>query len=181
MLRYLSLLSVVLLVACLFATPAMAQGTFDYPSSTQVIFVGTGTITVFALPAGLVTLNCPSTGVMGLFCAEVAPGDMAGFEGTLPSTLEVVEIDRGGGIPAITWDIPSGCIDGISTLGAYTIFDVDEGNGTNTDVYCDAAGMLGTICDELQVNDCTQFQGTIFPSDSDNAGAHWLRAIRAEP
>lgn len=167
-----------LLFAFLIATPTMAQGTFDYTSPTYVVSVGTGTITVWT-GTSLKTLDCPSTGVLGIFCAEVASGDTGGFEGDLPSDLKVAEIDEGNAVPNPAWDIGHGCIDGISNVGTYTVFDVDDGT-TNVDLWCGVYGMLGRVCPQLSVGDCTQFQGGYFPGDHDHPGERDLQVIRAQ-
>lgn len=172
---------VMLLIAAFCSVPVMAQGTFDYASPTQVISTGTGTVTLFVLPVGIKTLNCPSTGIMGIFCDEVVPGDTAGFEGNLPSDLQVVEIDRGNTLASPAWDIPNGCIDAITTVGDFTVFEIDDGGLFNVDIYCGTPGVLGKVCPELQVGDCTQFQGTYFAPDADLAGERLLYTIRAQP
>ena len=167
------------IAALMFATPALAQGTFDFASPTTVIGKTATTITVFSFPPGIVTLDCPSTGVLGIFCSEVAVLDTAGFEGNLPSDLVVAEADRGNAIPNPAWEIEDGCIDGITTVGHYDVFDVDDGS-TNVDVYCDPYGVLGKVCDELEVGDCTHFLGDFFASDHDIPNERWVKVIRAE-
>ena len=171
----------VLLLSLLLASPALAQGTFDYASPTTVLSVGTGTITVIVFPTpGIKTLDCPSTGMLGLFCANVASLDTAGFEGDLPSDLQVAEIDQGYAVTNPAWDIGSGCIDSISTFGKYTLLDVDDGTGTNKELWCDPdKGLLGDFCSLLSVDDCTQFQGGFFPGDHDHPGERELQVIRA--
>lgn len=88
----------------LLATPALSQGTFDYQSPTMVLSKTSTTITVLVTsPFANKTLDCPSTGILGLFCAEVASGDTGGFEGDLPSDLQVAEIDQGFALTSPAW------------------------------------------------------------------------------
>lgn len=170
-----------LLVAFLFATPTFAQGTFDYTSPTLIVAKTSTTVTVFTLPVGLKTLDCPSTGILGLFCAEVDPGDTAGFEGDLPSDLQIAEIDQGYDLTSPAWEIPDGCIDSISSIGKYTLFSIDDDGTIVDDIFCDPdKGVLGRICSQLEVGDCSQFAGTLFPGDHDHPGERQVVVIRAE-
>ncbi|MEM7354726.1 MAG: hypothetical protein AAF657_28210 [Acidobacteriota bacterium] len=165
----------------LLAVPAQAT-TFDLASPTYVVGKTSTTITVLILvPFEFKVLDCPSTGVLSKYCDIVEIGDTGGFEGDNPSDLQVAEADQGFALASPSWEIVDGCIDGISTDGNYTVFDVDDGT-TNVDVYCDSVkpNTLAPLCDELEVDDCTHFQGRFFPIDHDIAGARELVVIRAE-
>ena len=165
----------------LLATPALAQ-TFDYPSPTLVIGKTSTTITLLIpSPFELKTIDCPSTGILGKFCDEVAVLDTGGFEGDLPSDLQVAEVDQGFALASPAWEITDGCIDSISDDGGYKVFDVDDGT-TNVDIYCDTTkpNVLPKLCPELEVGDCTHFLGRFFYYDHDLAGKRELVVIRAE-
>ncbi len=169
---------VVGIATLLFAGPAWGQTPFDYESPTYVTGKTSTTITVFGGGA-FRTLDCPSTGVLSIFCDVVDLYDTGGFEGFLPSDLVVAEADRGNAIPDPDWEIEDGCIDSISSEGTYDVFAVDDGSST-VDVYCDPVGVLGDVCDELEVDDCTHFLGDFFPSDHDIPNERWVKVIRAE-
>lgn len=173
------LLSIAML---LLASPALAQ-TFDYASPTLVIGKTSTTITLFIpFPFEFKVIDCPSTGILGKYCDVVAIGDTGGFEGDDPSDLQVAEADQGFALASPSWEAVDGCIDGISTDGNYTVFDVDDGGTFNIDIYCDSVkpGTLAPLCDELEVDDCTHFQGRFFPGDHDIANERELVVIRAE-
>ncbi len=166
----------------LLAAPSMAQS-FDYASPTLVSGKTSTTITLLRfIPFEFRTLDCPSTGILGKFCDVVEVGDTGGFEGDLPSDLQVAEADMGFALASPSWEVVDGCIDGISTDGNYTVFDVDDGSLFGVDLYCDSVkpGVLAKLCDELEVNDCTHFQGRFFPIDHDLANKNELVVIRAE-
>ena len=172
-----------LTIAMLFmAAPAMAQ-TFDYASPTLVSGKTSTTITILNFfPLEFRTLDCPSTGILGKYCDVVEVGDTGGFEGDLPSDLQVAEADMGFALTSPAWEAEDGCIDSISTDGNYTIFSVDDGGLFNIDIYCDSVkpNTLAPLCDELEVDDCTHFQGRFFPGDHDLANKRELVVIRAE-
>ena len=168
-----------ILASLLIPTALLAQGSFNYPSPTVTLTgLSSGQITIFVFPPGpgIKTLDCPSTGVLGKFCDEIDTGDTAGFEGTLPSDLEVAVIDQGYAFPEPAWSFEDDCIDAITVDGDFHILEVD-----GEDLYCDETkGVLGRICPELEVDDCASFYGTTFPSDHDHAHERKLVVIRAE-
>ena len=79
----------------LLATPALAQ-TFDYASPTLVLSRTSTTLTLLILsPFEIKTIDCSTTGILGKYCDVVEELDTGGFEGDLPSDLQVAEADMG--------------------------------------------------------------------------------------